>query len=297
MPFQSLPPNLAWGLLAFWIVATGGVVGSFLNVVVYRVPAGMNVAWPGSHCPLCGHSIRWFDNVPVLGWILLRGRCRDCKAPISIRYPLVEGGAAAMFGVLALREIFRNGVNLPLGALEASGPGALRPLATLAGVCGFHLLLLCTLLVAALIALDGKRVPWRLFLPVLLVGILAPPVWPWLHPVGAWIGVEDCPFPGVVDAALGLATGLLLAGVESLSGRGRRPGSDLRAGAICVALVLGWQAGLMLTIAAVAVFELLRLAAWRLPEVGRVPALAWLGLGTLGWILDWAQLVQWARLW
>ena len=297
MPLQSLPPNLAWALLAFWIVAMGGVVGSFLNVVVYRLPAGMNIAWPGSHCPRCNHPIRWYDNVPVLGWILLGGRCRDCKSPIAIRYPLVEAGTAALFGVLALREIVRNGANLPMPAIDAAGPHALRPLSHLTGLCGFHLLLLCTLLAAALIAYDGKRLPWRLFLPVLLVGTLAPPVWPSLHPVGAWIGIEHSPFAGAMNATVGLAAGLALASVERLSGRGRRPGSDLRGGAICVAMVLGWQAGLVLTVAAVAVYEVVHLAARRTPPIGRLPAAAWLGLGTLGWILGWAQLVQWARLW
>ncbi len=69
---------------------TGLCFGSFLNVLIYRVPNAMNVALPPSHCPKCGKNIRWYDNIPVLSYIILRGKCRDCKARISWRYPVVE---------------------------------------------------------------------------------------------------------------------------------------------------------------------------------------------------------------
>jgi leader peptidase (prepilin peptidase)/N-methyltransferase len=75
----------------------GLVVGSFLNVVIHRVPAGLSVVSPGSSCPACGHVVRGYDNVPVVSWLLLRGRCRDCAAPISARYPLVELATAVLF--------------------------------------------------------------------------------------------------------------------------------------------------------------------------------------------------------
>lgn len=68
----------------------GLVVGSFVNVLVHRLPRGESVAFPGSHCPSCGTPIRPYDNVPVVSWLLLRGRCRACRAPIAIRYPVVE---------------------------------------------------------------------------------------------------------------------------------------------------------------------------------------------------------------
>lgn len=70
----------------------GAIIGSFLNVVVWRVPRGESIASPPSACPSCGARIRWYDNIPVLSWLLLRGRCRDCAHPISVRYPLVEAG-------------------------------------------------------------------------------------------------------------------------------------------------------------------------------------------------------------
>ena len=81
----------------------GLMIGSFLNVVIWRVPRGESVISPPSACPRCENPIRPRDNVPVLGWLMLRGRCRDCSEPISARYPLVEAFTGLLFAVLALR--------------------------------------------------------------------------------------------------------------------------------------------------------------------------------------------------
>lgn len=94
------------GLNIFLIVFAamyGSCVGSFLNVVVWRLPNGLSLVRPGSFCPKCSHPIRFYDNIPVFGWLFLRGKCRDCHAPISMRYPLIEficGAAAAVFAAL-----------------------------------------------------------------------------------------------------------------------------------------------------------------------------------------------------
>lgn len=90
-------------LLAVFAALVGLMIGSFLNVVVWRVPRGESVVSPPSACPGCGNPVRPRDNLPVLGWVLLRGRCRDCAAPISARYPLVEAGTGVLFAVLAVR--------------------------------------------------------------------------------------------------------------------------------------------------------------------------------------------------
>ncbi len=90
-------------LLAVFVALVGLMIGSFLNVVVWRVPRGESVVSPPSACPGCGNPVRPRDNLPVLGWVLLRGRCRDCAAPISARYPLVEAGTGVLFAVLAVR--------------------------------------------------------------------------------------------------------------------------------------------------------------------------------------------------
>ncbi len=79
----------------------GLLIGSFLNVVVWRVPRGESVRHPRSACPNCEQPIRPFDNIPVVSWLLLRGRCRDCGTPISTRYPLVEAGTGLLFGLTA----------------------------------------------------------------------------------------------------------------------------------------------------------------------------------------------------
>jgi leader peptidase (prepilin peptidase)/N-methyltransferase len=82
--------------------AFGLIIGSFLNVVAYRLPRGESLATPGSHCPSCDAPVRPYDNIPLLSWLLLRGRCRDCKEPIGSRYPIVEALTAALFAAVAV---------------------------------------------------------------------------------------------------------------------------------------------------------------------------------------------------
>ncbi|MGE3508501.1 MAG: A24 family peptidase, partial [Vicinamibacterales bacterium] len=74
----------------------GAVIGSFLNVCIYRLPRGRSVVWPASACPSCQRALSWYENVPVLAWLALRGRCRTCRTPISVRYPVVELLTGAM---------------------------------------------------------------------------------------------------------------------------------------------------------------------------------------------------------
>jgi leader peptidase (prepilin peptidase)/N-methyltransferase len=81
----------------------GLAIGSFLNVVVYRVPRHLSIVTPRSACPTCHSPIKERDNIPVLSWLLLKGRCRDCRSPISPRYPLIEAGNAALFAATAAR--------------------------------------------------------------------------------------------------------------------------------------------------------------------------------------------------
>ncbi len=123
----------------------GLVIGSFLNVVIWRVPRGESVVHPPSACPACGVPIRPRDNVPVLGWLILRGRCRNCQVPISRRYPLVEAATAGLFAALALR--FGFAPELPA-----------------------YLYLAAIGIALALIDLDVKRLPDALTLPSYAVG-------------------------------------------------------------------------------------------------------------------------------
>lgn len=80
----------------------GLFVGSFLNVVVYRAPLGLSVSTPRSFCPTCDRQLAWWENVPLVSWLALRGRCHTCHESISLRYPLVEGSTAVLFGLVAL---------------------------------------------------------------------------------------------------------------------------------------------------------------------------------------------------
>ncbi len=90
-----------WPIVAL-LMLVGLLIGSFLNVIVYRVPRGESVVFPGSHCPACDAPIRARDNVPVVSWLLLRGRCAGCAGRIGARYPLVEAASAALFGAITL---------------------------------------------------------------------------------------------------------------------------------------------------------------------------------------------------
>jgi len=95
------------------VFVLGAVVGSFLNVCIWRIPQGLSIVFPASSCPQCGHSIRFYDNIPLVSYLLLRGRCRSCGERISLRYPLVEGLTALM----ALLLFWKFGLTLKFAAV------------------------------------------------------------------------------------------------------------------------------------------------------------------------------------
>jgi leader peptidase (prepilin peptidase)/N-methyltransferase len=115
---------LVAALAATWAGLVGAAIGSFLNVVIARVPAGQSIVRPGSRCPKCREPIRWHDNLPIVSWVLLSGRCRSCGAPISVRYPLVE----ALVAGAALVAYSRHGLSGAWGA-ELAFAAALLALA------------------------------------------------------------------------------------------------------------------------------------------------------------------------
>jgi leader peptidase (prepilin peptidase)/N-methyltransferase len=291
----ALSPEAAKALFAVWLFALGGAVGSFLNVVIYRLPAGKSLVRPGSHCPACQHPIRWYDNVPILSWLLLRARCRDCGSKISFRYPLVEAITAALFVLIGVVEGLSGGENLPLEPAVGVHGAMLPPLDAFrsAAMVGYHLLLLCTLLAAALVEYDGHPTPDRLFRPALLVGWLAPLLCPSLHPgaiqlavfnrsLAAMAGFGDATAGIVLGALLGLVFWRLLTGKRSL---------DLVWGPACVGLFLGWKAVLVLAVVT-AMVQLLLAAAGRLWRGLRpIPPTVWLALSALAWILAWGRMV------
>jgi leader peptidase (prepilin peptidase)/N-methyltransferase len=132
----------------------GLCVGSFLNVVIYRLPLGQSLVSPPSRCRKCGYSLRWFDNIPVVSWLLLRGRCRQCGVGVSWQYPLVELITGALFVLVVWLT--------PMGPLVAS-----------------RLMLVCMLIALFGIDLEHQILPNSITLPGIVIGLLfsliAPP--------------------------------------------------------------------------------------------------------------------------
>ncbi|MGE3776250.1 MAG: TIGR00730 family Rossman fold protein [Pirellulaceae bacterium] len=166
--------------ISLWLFAFGACVGSFMNVVIWRLPLGRGLTFPGSRCPNCGHAVRAWDNIPILNWFILRGRCRDCRIPISPRYPAVEFLVAILFVAVAWAEPLHADRNLP--TLLASSPDHVSRMSSIVAVYAEQMLLVCTLTCAAFMWFDGNRPPRRLFVPVAVIGLIGPWAWPQLQP-------------------------------------------------------------------------------------------------------------------
>ncbi|MEM6459599.1 MAG: prepilin peptidase [Planctomycetota bacterium] len=187
-----------------FVTVWGACVGSFLNVVVYRLPAGMSVISPPSRCPTCEKKLAAYDNVPVLGWLWLRGRCRTCNMKISVQYPLVEAATAVLFGGLYYLYFMTD----LRPAFAAAGIEAAWP------VLAVHLVLLSCMIAATLI--DAKLYIIPLSLPwvasaVALVGLPVAVAAGWTPPGSlAYAGpgdTSDVLVPRVGGLGFGLAVG------------------------------------------------------------------------------------------
>lgn len=256
------------GLLAVWLTVLGAIVGSFLNVVVYRLPAGKSLIHPGSHCPHCSHAVRWYDNLPVVGWIILRGRCRDCQARISPRYPAVEALTALIFLTVALAHVVWI---MPEGYLPNERYAEL--LGALLGRFAYLVTLLCCLQVAALIRIDGQRLPASLVWFMLLAGVFCPLVWPHLK------GGYDLRSEAGPAILLGAAAGVLFAMIAGLIVRwiDSSPGvaSEVGVTLLAVGIYLGVQ-----TVGAVALGATFCYLLAALVSRRRLPWIVYAGLAT-----------------
>lgn len=166
----------------------GLAVGSFLNVCIFRLPKQESVVSPGSHCPGCGSSIRWYDNIPLLGYLVLGGRCRNCKTSISWQYPMVEFVTGALFS--ATVAVF--GISLETAV---------------------YLVLLSALVVIAVIDLEHQLIPDRITLPGIPLGLICSSV---ILPTG------------LVNALIGLAVGGGGFYLIALLSRGGMGGGDIK---------------------------------------------------------------------
>lgn len=183
-----IPPALALAAA----IAFGLCIGSFLNVVIARLPQGKNIVFPRSACPRCGSFIAWYDNIPIVSWLVLHGRCRSCGGPISWRYPAVEAITASLFALALLR--YGAGPDLIVG-----------------------LLFLTALLVITGIDLDHQVIPDEITVPGIAVGFLSNLVAggvPWL------------------DSLLGIVIGGGIFFMIILLSRGGMGGGDMKLGAM-----------------------------------------------------------------
>ena len=191
-------------MIVAWTILLGLVVGSFLNVIVHRVPAGESVVWPGSRCPHCGTPILRRDNVPLVSYAVLRGRCRHCGGRISARYPLVEGLTGLLFGAAVVR-------------FEGAGQLALS------------LALITALIALAATDLDQRLLPNAIVGPASLAGLAlslwgGPAAW-WAYPlaglaVAGFLFALATVYPGGMgmgDVKMGGMLGLFLGPYAALA--------------------------------------------------------------------------------
>jgi leader peptidase (prepilin peptidase)/N-methyltransferase len=157
-----------------FLFALGACVGSFLNVVVWRLPRGESLVSPPSHCPKCNHKLAWYDNVPVFGWLALKGKCRYCKAPISARYPTIEfitGALFVLYYVLFFIVQVGPAPAQPTFVTDLSGTTVLNPLNPIDHwpILAIYLFMLSCLLAASLIDLELFIIPIEI--PYLLAAV------------------------------------------------------------------------------------------------------------------------------
>ena len=266
--------------LAFILLGiVGAAIGSFLNVVVYRVPKGLSVVSPPSACPGCGHLIRSWDNIPVLSWLLLGGKCRDCRAPISVRYPLVEAGTALFFGLVGWWAL-----------TDSIGDQAVS--ITSAGAIGFALSLVAFLYLTgvsvalALIDLDTHTLPDRIVLPAYVVGAV-------LLGLAALVAGE---YGQLLSAGVGLASLWLLYFLMAVLYPGGMGFGDVKLAGV-LGLFLGWLGWGPLVVGAFSafllggLFALALLASRRVTRKGGIPFGPWMLAGA--WVGIFAGDTSW----
>lgn len=165
----------------FWTAASallGAVVGSFLNVCIYRIPLEQSVVRPRSRCPKCGAPIAWYDNVPIVSWFALRGRCRQCREPISPRYALVEALTAALFAAVYHR--YGWDLTTPIFWLAIGG-----------------------LILGAFVDIDHLIIPDRVTLGGMAVGLALSAIHPPLHAADNWLNSLSA---GVIGLVVGVGS-------------------------------------------------------------------------------------------
>jgi leader peptidase (prepilin peptidase)/N-methyltransferase len=148
-------------ILILYAFVLGAVTGSFLNVCVHRLPRGFNLYWPPSHCPFCNERIRWYDNIPILSYLLLGRRCRFCGIRISPRYALVEALTGILFAYVAWRVACGSTVDYVRLGVYAAVTGAL--------------------VAASFVDIEFRIIPDEISIPGALLAPVVSLAWPWIH--------------------------------------------------------------------------------------------------------------------
>lgn len=249
----TLPMNILFrfseSMTAVFMFVVGTCIGSFLNVVIYRVPRRISVLVKPSHCPGCEAKILSKDNLPLLGWLQLNGQCRNCHIQIPIRYPTVELVVGLTFLVLYFVELISGGANLPVRAPNGYA-GVLWILFytkwDLVGFYAYHCTLLCTVFSWGMIGLDANRVPRLTATITLLVFAALQFFFPGLQLLHAVQSEEwlTAPMMVALTCGLGLASGLCAAWIAGILDRilNTNPAINSIPGWLLIGLTLGWQA-------------------------------------------------------
>jgi leader peptidase (prepilin peptidase)/N-methyltransferase len=258
---------------------SGLVIGSFLNVVVWRLPRRESLSTPGSHCPNCNYAIRWFDNVPVISWLILRGRCRHCGTAISLRYPFVELFTALFFVSVALWG---------LGPI-LNGPTAWTGEVIARVLMVASLLYLASISVTlTLIDLDVHRLPNSIVLPAYAVGAVL---------LGA-ASFSAGDAGGLGRAAVGLVVMFVAYLVMALVYPGGMGFGDVKLAGV-LGLYLGWLGWSQLVVGAFAAFLLggvwaiLLLLSGRATRKSGIPFGPWMIAGAWVGIFAGADIAEW----
>ena len=191
-----------------WLFTLGTVFGSMLNVGIYRLPredrfwtALRFMVYPPSHCPRCSERIKFYDNIPILGWLRLRGRCRHCRGTISVRYPLIEFLTGALFVLVYYFEvpvwwegIDQSSVFHVLGPTGWPGSNWMSPLMMLHWRYAMHMVLVIALIVATFIDIDLRIIPDAVTLPAMAAGIAANCLLGQVYVAPVWYQTPDMVF-------------------------------------------------------------------------------------------------------
>ena len=230
--------------------ALGANIGSFLNVVVWRMPLGISIVHGDSRCPVCSTLITKRDNIPIFGWLGLGGQCRACGTEISPRYPIVEAITGTIFLLFYFVELISGGANLPVRGINTYR-GVLwiimYPKWDVIGLYLYHCYLFCLLLVLTLMALDRSQIPRRLLIFAFTVSIGLPLAFPDLALVPVWPSSMAGWMSSAIFVGAGTIVGVMIGCVLHWGWRKSLPYEPSELMAIIPAFgligtVLGWQA-------------------------------------------------------